>query len=596
MQEKNVFLKVLSALLSLIMLFSVGCGGNSTSEESGNGNGHTHVFDCKVSTEEYLKNQKNCKEAEQYYYSCECGAKGEESYKVGVKGTHNYTAEIAGEKYLKTAATCQTQAVYYTSCTMCGVSSAPYGKTFSAGELGEHACVKEVPSGKFLKEEANFDSPALYYKSCTCGEIGTETFYYGSPRQQLTEEEKKGYKPVSLTMSLYDAENSVYGFTYNTQNEPLRPVIQIEKGETLTGSALEFGASYSKWTSYDANDNSFDYYIVKVEVELEPLETYTYRVYDKYAETGSETVTFTSRDTESERFTFSHMSDTQSKNETNRGQTFGWALGEVQDVSDFVLHTGDVVEYSKYEYQWTEMLDGNFEYLSKMPVMAIAGNHDTTFKSGNRSREIWKHFNNKLPTQDSVGLGYYYSFVYGNAKFIMLNTNSNGENALETAQYEWLIEELENNDSTWTIVAMHCPVYSVGHHAADPAKNAQTLALQAQLKGVFAEYGVDLVLQGHDHLLSRTKPIGANGVAVEETWKTENGIEYSIDPNGVIYAMSGTTGTSSASIVGDTADYLYAIGGGTGVWSNITIDGNTLTYEAKVVGGTTRQWGIKKTV
>ena len=595
MKKENGFFKALSVALSLFLSFSVGCGGGTASGGGDSGDGHTHVFDCKVSTDEYLKNQQTCTEAMQYYYSCACGEKGAEAYSVGVKGTHNYSAEVAEKDYAKAAATCQKQAEYYTSCVTCGKSSAPYGKTFFAGELAEHACVEEVPSGKFLKDEATLDSAAVYYKSCVCGEAGTETFVYGKPLGQLTEEEKKGYKPVSITMSLYDPENSIYGFTYNTEKEPLRPVIQIEKGETLTGSALEFGSTFSKWSSYNADDMLFYYYIVKVEVELEPSTEYTYRVYDKYADVGSEAVTFTTRETKSESFTFSHMSDTQSKNETGKGKNFGTALKTIQDTSDFVLHTGDVVEYSKYEYEWTEMLDENFEYLSKMPVMAIAGNHDTVFKSGNRSREIWKHFNNKLPEQESVGLGHYYSFVYGNAKFIMLNTNNNGTNGLEQAQYDWLIDELENNDSTWTIVAMHCPLYSVGHHAADPSKNAEVLSLMEQLTGTFAEYGVDLVLQGHDHLLSRSKPIDADGNATEETWVAENYIDYSVNPDGVIYAMSGTTGTSAATVMGDTTNYYYASGGATGMWADITIDGNTLTYAAHSIGGTTKKWGIKKT-
>ena len=37
----------------------------------------------------------------------------------------------------------------------------------------------------------------------------------------------------SLTVSLYDTENSVYGFTYNTQSKPLRPVIQVSEGASF---------------------------------------------------------------------------------------------------------------------------------------------------------------------------------------------------------------------------------------------------------------------------------------------------------------------------------------------------------------------------
>ena len=45
----------------------------------------------------------------------------------------------------------------------------------------------------------------------------------------LTEEDRPLYKPTSLTVTLYDAQKSVYGFTFNTSNKPINPVIQIKK-------------------------------------------------------------------------------------------------------------------------------------------------------------------------------------------------------------------------------------------------------------------------------------------------------------------------------------------------------------------------------
>ena len=408
----------------------------------------------------------------------------------------------------------------------------------------------------------------------------------------LTDTEKEAYKPVSLTMSLYDTENSVYGFTYNTAKEPLRPVIQYEKGNALTDSAQEVSATFSKWSTYDEKDATYPYYVVKAEVEFEPSETYTYRIYDKYADVGSEPVTFQTRDTASTSFTFSHLSDTQSV--PSSGRNLGLVLDEIQDTSDFILHTGDVVEWSKYEYEWTEMLHTNFEYLSKMPIMGVAGNHDSTYKSS--VNEFWKHFNNKLPEQESTVKGYYYSFTYGNAKFIMLNTNNNDSTDLEDSQYEWLVNELENNESDWLFVGMHAPLYSIGQWGADPEKNSQSLALRGQLASVFAQYGVDIVFQGHDHLISRTNPLDENGKSTAETWQTDGGVEYSVDPSGVIYVMDGTVGTNAKGVVAvEEGIYKYAKESAPCTWADIKIDGDTLTFEMKKLDFTYEKWGIKKT-
>ncbi|MBR2646362.1 MAG: metallophosphoesterase family protein [Clostridia bacterium] len=600
MEKKKFFKRTLAFVMGAATLLSTGCnfgkptGNNGDSVTSG-ATGHQHEYVCKVNEADYLKSEKSCSAPATYYYSCACGEKGEETYTVGTKATHDYSAEVAAEEYLNTAATCQAQAVYYRSCVTCGRSSAPYGVTFSAGELGDHVYDQEKTGGEYIATEATYETAATYYKSCLCGKAGTEeTFSYGDPIKQLTEDEKKNYVPVSLTMGLYDTENSIYGFTYNTQAEPMRPVIQYEKGTQLTENALEVGSYFSKHSSYAADDSKIDYYIVKAEIELEPATTYTYRIYDKYADVASETVTFKTRDASATSFTFSHVSDTQSV--PSSGLCFREVLSQMADNTDFILHTGDVVEYSKYEYEWTDMLHANFEYLSKTPIMAIAGNHDTTYKSG--VNEMWKHFSNKIPTQKSILAGYYYTFTYSNVKFIMLNTN-NSSGALDKEQYDWLVKELANNDSDWTIVAMHAPLYSIGQWGAHPEKNQQSVALRAQLQSVFAEYGVDLVLQGHDHLVSKTNALDGEGKPTTETKETVAEVEYTVDPSGVIYVMDGTVGTNLKGVVGIAEGiYDYAQACGSRTWADITIDGDTLTYEVKNYSGTLnilQKWGIKKT-
>ena len=197
-----------------------------------------------------------------------------------------------------------------------------------------------------------------------------------------------------------------------------------------------------------------------------------------------------------------------------------------------MVHTGDVVEYSRYQNYWNNMLNANVKYLSKIPVMAISGNHETTYKNG--SNETFNRFDYKIPLQSNTKLGFYYSFSYGNVKFIMLNTNELNGSKLTNAQYSWLESELQNKTEKWTVVSMHNPMYSVGKWGSDKTKNGITLALATQLKGLFAEYGVDIVLQGHDHMVSRTRPLNGNGEATEEKTEEINGVAYIKDPDGVM--------------------------------------------------------------
>ena len=161
-------------------------------------------------------------------------------------------------------------------------------------------------------------------------------------------------------------------------------------------------------TTYNQNDTIINYYISKTEVPLEKDSSYIYRVYDKEAEVGTEYATLTAKDPQTDSFTFVHVSDSQ------EGSTyFNRVLSQVTDNADFILHTGDVVQNSKYEYEWTEMLDGNFEHLSRIPVMAISGNHETTYNTSG-AEETFKHFNNFC----SFFFSYFiYSFIWINFCF-----------------------------------------------------------------------------------------------------------------------------------------------------------------------------------
>ena len=75
---------------------------------------------------------------------------------------------------------------------------------------------------------------------------------------------------------------------------------------------------------------------------------------------------------------------------------------------------------------------------------------------------------------------------------------------------------------------MHNPMYSVGKYGANSEANSIALSLRGQLQGIFADYGVDLVLQGHDHAISGTYPIDALGAPQAEQLVNIDGIDYSI--------------------------------------------------------------------
>ena len=550
----------ISFMMSVMTLFSaVGCGGSA----------HSHdYFEVKAKSATCTEN------GNVLYYECSCG-------KYFIKNDGKYEEKSIEE-----------------------LTITPKGHVFD----------KEIEAEQYLASEATEIDARKYFYSCGCGKSSNDTnktFSVGKSLSEYAKEDKSDYVPNSLTITLYDAENCVYGFTWNTKAEPARSVVRICEGKTFVDYE-KTGAHAEKAESYEAGDGAsnkkINYYISKAEIQLKPDTEYTYTVGDEYLETSTEAVTIkTVNAKETRKWRFAHVSDSQAEGDGKTGIGTGKSFGKVlkcvtsREDNRFLLHTGDVVEYSMYESYWRAMLGENFAYLSKLPVMAISGNHETTYKSG--EYETYKHFDYKIPEQEYIDLGFYYSFSYGGVKFIMLNTNRlYGGTTLTSDQYSWLESELKNKTEKWTIVAMHNPMYSVGKWGSDPAKNSISRALTAQLGSLFATYKVDLVLQGHDHMVSRTHPITAEGKPAAETKEEKAGVEYTVNPEGVIYVMNGPAGDQSkgdSTYSYDKNLYEYAEGSESCSWAEFEITANSITVYVKYVNAgsakTSHIWGIKKT-
>ena len=91
----------------------------------------------------------------------------------------------------------------------------------------------------------------------------------------------------------------------------------------MTDSQEEYNATVTEAMSYDENDNEISYYIVKAEVPLQANQTYTYRAYDKYVDIGTETTTLQTKDLTATKFTFAHISDSQTSASDNSGNGSG---------------------------------------------------------------------------------------------------------------------------------------------------------------------------------------------------------------------------------------------------------------------------------
>ncbi|MGL5832266.1 MAG: metallophosphoesterase [Waterburya sp.] len=130
-----------------------------------------------------------------------------------------------------------------------------------------------------------------------------------------------------------------------------------------------------------------------------------------------------------------------------------------------------------------------YRYLRKqqVPFYAVLGNHD--IRSNNGEDQVnYSAFNMN---------GRYYTFTEGIAQFFALDSNFNAD---WTRQLKWLEKELAASTATWKIVLAHHPLYSSGLHGSSEE-------LINLLSPLFARYGVQLYINGHDHNYERTEPI-----------------------------------------------------------------------------------------
>jgi acid phosphatase type 7 len=159
---------------------------------------------------------------------------------------------------------------------------------------------------------------------------------------------------------------------------------------------------------------------------------------------------------------------------------------------ELMIHTGDIAYDDGTITQFEDNVFGVYADLFRnIPFFPAAGNHDYRTNQGAPFREVFN-----LPGDSGEK---WYSYDWGRVHFVALDTESD-----YAKQAAWLDQDLTASELPWTIVYLHRPPYSSGHHGSDGA-------LRAKLSPVLEKHGVQLLLAGHDHNYERIVP--QNGVA-----------------------------------------------------------------------------------
>lgn len=117
-------------------------------------------------------------------------------------------------------------------------------------------------------------------------------------------------------------------------------------------------------------------------------------------------------------------------------------------------------------------------------LLAALGNHDVQSGYGDDQAQALG-----MPAR-------WYSWSSGPVEVIVLDTTR----AQDPLQWAWLEQTLSSSVAIWKIVAMHHPPYSAGWHGSSEG-------VRDTFEPLFNQYGVQLVLAGHDHDYQRSEAI-----------------------------------------------------------------------------------------
>jgi hypothetical protein len=244
---------------------------------------------------------------------------------------------------------------------------------------------------------------------------------------------------------------------------------------------------------------------------------------------------------------------------------------------------------TEYQKQIFDFYGSNI--LGNTAFFPVPGNHEYyETATGQTDRKINYFDVISVPTQGEMGgiasnTKAYYSYNYGNIHFVALDSYGLDEGKYRfyepaSSQYQWLLKDLANNQSLWTIIYFHHPPYTKRSHDSDA--EIELRLTRENLVPIFDKYKVDLVLNGHSHVYERSYLI-----------KGYTGNFLNFDPKThVVQNVNGKYEKSAGSqpIINKNEGTIYCVVGSAGrldwngdpnphpvsVYSNYTIGGSLL--------------------
>ncbi|QDT17508.1 purple acid phosphatase family protein [Alienimonas californiensis] len=347
-------------------------------------------------------------------------------------------------------------------------------------------------------------------------------------------------------------------------------------------------------TTYRTELSEANYHTAEL-TSLTPATKYVYRVGD--GTNWSEWSHFTTAAATPEPFSFIYVGDAQNDVFSLWSRVIRQAFVD-EPKAAFTLHAGDLIDKAEADDEWGGWFDAAGFINRGTPVLATPGNHEYYTEDKSVSDHWRPTFAFPENGPDVPGLEETVWYLdYQGVRFVSLNSNEKTEE-----QVPWLRETLASNPHRWTVVTFHHPLYNSKEGRDNPD-------LRNAWQPLFDEFGVDLVLQGHDHTYARSKLVTAADNAIEKNVAASDEADVrsqsaaaapeaaaKIDRD-VRNVPEGATRVSEAGtvyVVSVSGPKMYDLGdrplfrrtgADTQLYQIVRIEGNTLRYDAYTATG-----------
>ncbi|WP_432797467.1 fibronectin type III domain-containing protein [Poriferisphaera sp. WC338] len=305
--------------------------------------------------------------------------------------------------------------------------------------------------------------------------------------------------PDRIFLSFYGDAATSRAVTWRTDTSIEKAVAQIAESIASPEFDQQTATIEARTETIDLNQSSdnkqgkVNYHSV-IFNNLKPDTLYAYRVGDG-ENFWSEWIQFKTAAATEKPFSFVYFGDAQNGVLSHWSRVIRMAYQKAPDAA-FAIHAGDLINHAHRDMEWSEWFKAGGWVHGQWTGIPVLGNHELAKFSEDTPRVVsilWRpQFTLPLsPTLPEELQETVYTVDYQGLRVIVLNSMMDTK-----AQNAYLEQQLQRPGAKWKVVTCHHSIFS-------PAKKRNFAYARKAWKPLLDKYGVDLVLQGHDHTYAR---------------------------------------------------------------------------------------------